>query len=55
MDIETAKSIAEKIGFPILIKASAGGGGRGMRRANSLEDIERAFDEARSRGKSSIW
>lgn len=53
-DIETAKSIAEKIGFPILIKASAGGGGRGMRRANSLEDIERAFDEARAEAKAAF-
>lgn len=54
MDIETAKSIAEKIGFPILIKASAGGGGRGMRRANSLEDIERAFDEARAEARAAF-
>lgn len=53
-DIETAKSIAEKIGFPILIKASAGGGGRGMRRANSLEDIERAFDEARAEARAAF-
>lgn len=54
MDIETAKSIAEKIGFPILIKASAGGGGRGMRKANSLEDIERAFDEARAEARAAF-
>ena len=54
MDIEMAKSIAEKIGFPILIKASAGGGGRGMRRANSLEDIERAFDEARAEARAAF-
>ena len=53
-DIETAKRIAEKIGFPILIKASAGGGGRGMRRANSLEDIERAFDEARAEARAAF-
>ena len=53
-DIDTAKSIAEKIGFPILIKASAGGGGRGMRRANSLEDIERAFDEARAEARAAF-
>ena len=53
-DIETAKSIAEKIGFPILIKASAGGGGRGMRRANSLEDIERAFDDARAEARAAF-
>ena len=53
-DIDTAKSIAEKIGFPILIKASAGGGGRGMRRANSLDDIERAFDDARAEARAAF-
>lgn len=53
-DIDTAKSIAENIGFPILIKASAGGGGRGMRRANSLDDIERAFDDARAEARAAF-
>ncbi|NUM82376.1 acetyl-CoA carboxylase biotin carboxylase subunit [bacterium] len=47
-----AKTIAEKIGFPILIKAAAGGGGKGMRvveRASELNDaIDRAQGEARS-------
>jgi propionyl-CoA carboxylase alpha chain len=51
-DISKAKSIAKKIGFPILIKASAGGGGKGMRiveRENELESqMERAISEATS-------
>ncbi len=51
-DISKAKSIAKKIGFPILIKASAGGGGKGMRiveRENELESqMERAVSEATS-------
>ncbi len=43
-----AAEIAEKIGYPVLIKASAGGGGRGMRRAYSADEIENAFNSAQS-------
>lgn len=49
-DVEEAKAIAKKIGFPILIKASAGGGGKGMRiveKAGEFEEqLERAVSEA---------
>jgi acetyl-CoA carboxylase biotin carboxylase subunit len=49
-DIEEAKNIAREIGYPILIKASAGGGGKGMRIVESDEDLdeqmERAISEA---------
>ncbi len=49
-DVELAKEIAQKIGFPILIKASAGGGGKGMRVVENLEELpnqmERAISEA---------
>lgn len=49
-DVELAKEIATNIGFPILIKASAGGGGKGMRVVNNLEELpeqmERAISEA---------
>lgn len=38
--IEEAKKIAEKCGYPVLVKASAGGGGRGIRRVDSPEDLE---------------
>jgi acetyl-CoA carboxylase biotin carboxylase subunit len=51
-DITEAKKIAEKIGYPILIKASAGGGGKGMRIVESSEvfqeQMERAVSEATS-------
>ena len=51
-DIEAAKKIATEIGFPILIKASAGGGGKGMRVVEKAEDFEaqmqRAISEATS-------
>lgn len=38
---------AEEIGFPVLIKASAGGGGKGMRIVNSADELEAAFDAAK--------
>ena len=51
-DVKLAKQIAKEIGFPILIKASAGGGGKGMRVVNTLkelpEQMERAISEATS-------
>ncbi len=45
-DIDLAKKIAEEIGFPILIKASAGGGGKGMRVVDSLEELPEQMDRA---------
>lgn len=51
-DIEEAKKVAQDVGFPILIKASAGGGGKGMRVVEKEEDFEsqmqRAISEATS-------
>jgi len=45
-DAETAKTFADKIGYPIILKASAGGGGRGMRIVGKPENIERNFKSA---------
>jgi acetyl-CoA carboxylase biotin carboxylase subunit len=45
-DAKTAKKIAAEIGYPILLKAAAGGGGKGMRRVDSEAEIESAFDGA---------
>ncbi|MFT4663669.1 MAG: acetyl-CoA carboxylase biotin carboxylase subunit [Polaribacter sp.] len=49
-DVEVAKKVAKDIGFPILIKASAGGGGKGMRVVENMEELpsqmERAISEA---------
>ncbi|MFK7979124.1 MAG: acetyl-CoA carboxylase biotin carboxylase subunit [Saprospiraceae bacterium] len=51
-DVKLAKKIAKEVGFPILIKASAGGGGKGMRVVENLkelpEQMERAISEATS-------
>lgn len=41
--IESGKLEAKKLGFPLLIKASAGGGGKGIRRVNSLDEFESQF------------
>lgn len=45
--IEEASRIAEEIGYPIAVKATAGGGGRGFRVAQTADDLESAFDGAR--------
>ena len=43
---------AGEVGFPIAIKASAGGGGKGLKIARSEEEVERAFDTARREGEA---
>ncbi len=45
---EEAGTIAAEIGYPVLVKASAGGGGRGMRRVDSPEEMENKFQQARA-------
>jgi len=45
-NIEAAMSIGQKIGFPLIIKASAGGGGRGMKVAKNQESLTKAFNLA---------
>ena len=45
-DLAQARVVAERIGYPVLLKASAGGGGRGMRRAMSPDQLESAWNEA---------
>lgn len=55
--IETAAEaikIASDIGFPVMIKASAGGGGKGMRVANSKEEVEEGFNASKSEAQSSF-
>ncbi|MGH2340068.1 acetyl-CoA carboxylase biotin carboxylase subunit [Segnochrobactraceae bacterium EtOH-i3] len=49
-----ALAIAEEIGFPVLVKASAGGGGRGMKVARSAEDLPVALSTARSEAKAAF-
>ena len=49
-----AIEIAEEIGYPVMIKASAGGGGKGMRIAHSKAEVEEGFVRAKSEAKSSF-
>jgi acetyl-CoA carboxylase biotin carboxylase subunit len=53
-DVEEALGFAREIGFPVIIKAAAGGGGKGMRVANDPDDFARAFQLARSEALSAF-
>lgn len=53
-DAEAAAAIAEDIGYPIIIKAAAGGGGKGMRIVESPEEFQRAMEMAQSEAQSSF-
>ncbi|MBI4929268.1 MAG: acetyl-CoA carboxylase biotin carboxylase subunit [Bacteroidetes bacterium] len=53
-DIKEAKKVAKEIGFPILIKASAGGGGKGMRIVEKENDLEEEVKRASSEAKSAF-
>ncbi|MDP3746367.1 MAG: acetyl/propionyl/methylcrotonyl-CoA carboxylase subunit alpha, partial [Phenylobacterium sp.] len=53
-DTAHAVRIAEEIGYPVMIKASAGGGGKGIRVAWSRQDVEEGFPAVRSEAKSSF-
>lgn len=53
-DIAEAQKVAEEIGFPILIKASAGGGGKGMRIVEKQEEFVEQMDRAISEAKSAF-
>jgi acetyl/propionyl-CoA carboxylase alpha subunit/acetyl-CoA carboxylase carboxyltransferase component len=51
---EEAARHAEEIGFPLMIKAAAGGGGRGMRRVESADELSNAFERARAEAAQSF-
>jgi propionyl-CoA carboxylase alpha chain len=53
-DARQAVKIADEIGYPVMIKASAGGGGKGMRIATSAKEVGEGFASARSEAKSSF-
>ncbi len=50
--IESAKKKAEEIGFPVILKAVAGGGGRGMRVVHNMDDVETQFNMARAESEA---
>ena len=53
-DLAMAKRLGEEIGYPVIVKATAGGGGRGMKVAETAADLERAFMTARSEAKAAF-
>jgi propionyl-CoA carboxylase alpha chain len=53
-DVAHARKIAAEVGYPVMIKASAGGGGKGMRIAWDAEELNDGFERARSEAKSSF-
>ena len=50
--LEDARAAAEEIGYPVAVKAAAGGGGKGIKAAAGPEELERAFESARREGKA---
>ncbi len=53
-DVASAKKVAKEIGYPVIIKATAGGGGRGMKVARDESELEIAFRTARSEAKAAF-
>jgi acetyl-CoA carboxylase biotin carboxylase subunit len=49
-----AREVAERVGYPVLLKAESGGGGRGMRVARSAADIRTAFEEATAEARAAF-
>ena len=52
--LDEAKTLGEEMGYPVIIKATAGGGGRGMKVAQTAADMETAFMTARAEGKAAF-
>ncbi len=53
-DVDAARLVADRIGYPVLIKAAAGGGGRGMKVAHSADELEEAWTVARTEARTAF-
>ncbi len=53
-DVEVAKAIARDVGYPVIIKAASGGGGRGMKVVNSEEELETQMQQAGTEAKAAF-
>jgi acetyl-CoA carboxylase, biotin carboxylase subunit len=53
-DLETAREVAARVGYPVLIKAAAGGGGRGMKVAEDEDGLEEAWRVARTEARAAF-
>ena len=54
VDLDQAREVAGEVGFPVLLKASAGGGGRGMRLVESADELDAAYRTASSEAQSAF-
>ncbi len=54
ISLEEAREVADKVGYPVLIKAAAGGGGRGMKVAQTADDLEDAWKMARAEARAAF-
>ena len=53
-DLDAARVMAGEIGYPVIVKATAGGGGRGMKLARSAAELDHAFGTARAEGRTAF-
>ena len=53
-DVEDARAFADRVGYPVLIKASAGGGGKGMREVHDPKDLDGAFSAAKAEARAAF-
>ena len=54
LDLDAAERLAEQIGYPVMLKAAAGGGGKGMRMVSAPADLRSAYENARSEAQRSF-
>ena len=54
LDVDAAAKVAAEIGYPVLVKAAAGGGGRGMKVAHSANELEEAYRVARAEARAAF-
>ena len=53
-DVKEAKRVAESVGYPVLLKAESGGGGRGMRIARQASELKAAYDDAQNEARAAF-
>ena len=53
-DLQEAYEVAERLGYPVMVKATAGGGGKGIRIVRKKEDLQNAFESAKSETKAAF-
>ncbi len=54
LDLDQARAVADRIGYPLLVKAAAGGGGRGMKVAQAADELEEAWTVARTEARTAF-